>query len=134
MAVTAQQASIERARKGYTAFDAGDVTTVMDLLADDVTWHVGGASKYSGDYAGKQTVLEFFGGMMTDGLVQKHDIHDILANDEHVVVLSTVTATYQGRSITAPVVDVFHENSQGQLQEFWRIASDQAAFDAFIAG
>jgi len=132
MAVTAQAASVERARKGYTAFDAGDVQTVIDLLADDVTWHVGGSSKYAGDYEGKQAVLEFFGRLMTDGFVQKHDIHDILASEEHVVVLSNVTATYQGRSITSPIVDVFHENEQGQLKEFWRVSEDQAAIDELI--
>lgn len=132
MAVTAQQASIERARKGYSAFDAGDVQTVIDLLADDVKWHVGGTSKYAGDYDGKQTVLEFFGRMMSDGFVQKHDIHDILANEEHVVVLSTVTATVNGQALSGQTVDVYHENDQGQLKEFWRVSADQAAVDELI--
>lgn len=132
MAVTAQQASIERTRKGYAAFDGGDVDTVLELFADDIVWHVGGKSKYAGTYSGKQAVLEFFGRLMSDGLVQKHDIHDILASDDHVVTLSTVTATYGGRTLESQVVDVAHENGDGRLTEFWRIASDQDGFDALV--
>lgn len=134
MAVTAQQASIERTRKGYTAFDAGDVNTVLELFADNIVWHVGGKSKYAGDYKGKQAVLEFFGRLMQDGFVQKHDLHDILASDDHIVTLATVTGTYQGRTMSGQVVDVAHENDQGQLIEFWRISADQEAFDEFIGG
>lgn len=134
MAVTAQQASIERTRKGYAAFDAGDVNTVLELFADNIVWHVGGKSKYAGTYTGKQAVLEFFGRLMQDGLVQKHDIHDILASDDHIVTLSTVTATYKGQTLSGQTVDIAHENDQGQLTEFWRISADQEAFDRLIGG
>jgi ketosteroid isomerase-like protein len=132
MAVTAQQASIERTRKGYAAFDSGDVQAVIDLLADDIVWHIDGKSKYAGTYQGKQAVLELFGRLVQDGLQQKHDLHDVLANDQHIVTLSTVTATYQGRSVSAQTVDVAHENAEGQLTEFWRVSAGQADFDALV--
>ena len=134
MAVTAQQAAIERARTGYKAFDAADVNTVLDLFADDIVWHIGGNSRYTGTYNGKQAVMEFFGRLMQDGVDQKHDIHDILASDEHVVVLATVTATYKGKTLSTQVADVLHENADGKTTEFWRIAADQKAFDDLIAG
>ena len=132
MAVTAQQASIERTRKGYAAFDAGDVNTVLELFADDIVWHIGGDSKYTGTYNGKQAVLEFFGRLMQDGLVQKHAIHDILASGDHIVTLANVTMTYQGKTIEGQVADVAHENADGQLTEFWRISADQKAFDDLV--
>ena len=132
MAVTAQQASIERTRKGYAAFDAGDVNTVLELFADDIVWHIGGDSKYTGTYKGKQAVLEFFGRLMQDGLVQKHEIHDILASDDHIVTLSTVTATFNGQTLSGQTVDIAHENDQGQLTEFWRISAEQAKFDELV--
>ena len=134
MAVTAQQASIERTRKGYKAFDEGDVNTVLELFADNIVWHVGGSSKYAGTYNGKQAVLEFFGRIMQDGVQQKHEIHDILASDDHIVTLSTVTATYNGQTLSGQTVDVAHENDQGQLTEFWRISADQEAFDKLVGG
>ncbi len=132
MAVTAQQASIERARKGYTAFDAADVNTVLDLFADDIVWHIGGDSKYTGTYNGKQAVMEFFGRLMQDGLQQKHEIHDILASEGHVVVLANVTMTYKGQTIVGQVADVLHENADGKTTEYWRIATDQKAFDDLV--
>ena len=132
MAVTEQAAAIERARKGYTAFDAGDAATVMELLADDVIWHVEGDSRYTGTYRGKQAVAEFFMRLMSDQFVQKHDIHDILASDQHTAVLSSITATYKGQTITGNAVDILHENANGQLTEFWRISNDQAKFDQLV--
>lgn len=134
MAVTEQAAAIERARKAYADFDAANVEAVMGVIADDVVWHIGGQSRYSGDYRGKQAVLEFFGRLMQDGLVQKHEIHDILASEDHVVVLANVTATYKGQTIVGQAVDVHHENEAGQTTEFWRIAADQKAFDELVGG
>jgi len=132
MAVTAQQASIERTRKGYAAFDAGDVNTVLELFADNIVWHIGGNSKYTGTYNGKQAVLELFGRLMQDGVVQKHAIHDILASDDHVVTLADVTVTYKGQTISGPAVDIAHENAEGQMTEFWRVASTQKEFDELV--
>lgn len=132
MAITAQQASIERTRKGYAAFDAGDVDTVLELFADNIVWHIGGDNKYTGTYNGKQAVLEFFGRLMQDGLVQKHAIHDILANDEHIVTLSEVTVTYQGKTIKIQAADIAHENSEGQLTEFWRAGPSTKEFDELV--
>lgn len=132
MAATEQQAAIARTRQGYADFDAGNVEAVNALLANDVVWRSPGASRFAGEYRGKQAVFEFFGRLMQEGLVQKHEIHDVLASDQHVVVLATVTATYKGRSLTSQVVDVHHENADGELTEFWRITNDVADFDALV--
>ena len=133
MAVTEQAAAVERARKGYAAFDAEDVETVSGLIADDAKWHVPGKSRFAGDYEGKQAIFEFFGRLMQEGVVQKHDIHDILANGEHTIVLANVTATYKGQTITAQAVDVLHENADGKLIEYWRFANNQEEFDRLIS-
>ena len=133
MAVTEQQAAIERTRRGYEAFDNGDVDTVLQLFAEDIKWHVGGQSKYAGDYDGRDAVFGFFGRLMQDGLQQKHKIHDILASDDHVVVLAKVTITYKGQTITSQAADIHHENEAGQTTEFWRFAADQKAFDELVS-
>ena len=131
MAVTQQAAAIENARKGYTAFDAGDIATVQQVVADDAVWHSPGKSRFGGEYKGKQAVFELFGRLMQEGVGQQHDIHDILASDDHVVVLSTVTVTFKGRSIKLPVADVIHQNDQGQTREWWRIGESKE-FDDLV--
>ncbi len=38
--------------QAYDAFAAGDIPTVLRILAEDITWHVPGRSPLSGDYEG----------------------------------------------------------------------------------
>ena len=45
--------NIERCKKAYAAFAAGDVETAAADLADDVEWVVPGNSTLSGTYRGK---------------------------------------------------------------------------------
>lgn len=136
MAVTEQGAAIERARKSYADFDAGNIQAIDASIADDAVWHVTGKSKYAGDYRGKQAVFELFGRFFQDGVMQKHDIHDILASDQHVVVLATVTISHKGQSMVANCVDVIHENGHGQTSEWWRFTEGdgQQRFDELVAG
>ena len=74
-------------REGFEAFERGDMGWMDQHLADDVVWHVGGNSRWAGSYRGKAEVLEYFGRQaqaMTGPPTT--DIHDIVGNDDHVVV------------------------------------------------
>jgi len=118
-------------RRGYEAFASGDVATLNELFADDIVWHTPGRSPISGDQNGKQSVLEFFGriGEETGGTF-KLDIHDVLANDEHVVVLSGSKGERNGKSLDANVVNIFHLKD-GKVTEVWGHADDVYAVDEF---
>ena len=48
----------ELIKKGYAAFSAGDVETVMDLFDDDIEWVQPGESVVSGTFRGKAEVME----------------------------------------------------------------------------
>jgi ketosteroid isomerase-like protein len=126
--------NVELARKGYEAFNTGDVQTVFGLLADDVVWHSFGSGPLAGDYRGKEAVMELFGRFfqVVDG--QKTEVHDILANDQHTVVLATVTLTRQGRTLEQRVTDVIHPDSEGRVAEYWRFFEDQGKADEFTSG
>jgi ketosteroid isomerase-like protein len=78
--------NVDLMRRGYAAFGAGDMATVGELFADDIVWHSTGAGPLSGDYRGKEAVFGFFGKLMEMATLRQ-DIHDIVANDEHAVVL-----------------------------------------------
>ena len=134
MAVTSTvQRNIEIARKGYAAFDQQDIETVMSLLTDDVVWHGGPRGPLAGDYKGKSQVLELFGkfAQLTQGNY-KADIHDILANDEHTIVLGTTTVTRNGKTREDRFVDVIHPDKEGHLKEFWRFFEDQVGAIEFL--
>ena len=134
MAVTnVAQRNIEIARKGYAAFDKQDIETVMDLLSEDVLWHGGLRGPLAGDYKGKTQVLELFGkfAQLTQGSYSA-DIHDILASDEHTVVVGTTHITRNGKTREDRFVDVIHPDSEGRVKEFWRLFEDEPGALAFL--
>ena len=129
----AEHPNVALMRKGYKAFAEGDIATLNDLFADDIVWHVGGRSPLAGDYKGKQEVFTFFGKIteLTGGTF-KLDIHDVLANDDHVVVLVNSSAKRNGKSLSDNGVHVFHVRD-GKTVEFWGVESDQYAGDEFFS-
>lgn len=96
-------------RRGYQAFSSGDTDTLLSLRADDIAWHVGRSDAFSGDYHGHQEVLGLFGRVMqASGGTFRAELHDVLANDTHGVVLANVTAEKDGRVLTGREVHVWH--------------------------
>lgn len=125
--------NLTASRAGYKAFAEGDMASLNELLADDIVWHFPGDNILSGDYKGKEEVLGMFARLAQEtGGTFRNDVHDMLANDEHGVVLVNQTAERGGKKIEGRSVHVGHWND-GKLTEFWSIQEDQAAFDDFLA-
>jgi predicted SnoaL-like aldol condensation-catalyzing enzyme len=60
------------------------------------------------------------------------DVHDILATDDHVVVLGSASARAEdGSSAQWKYVNVFHI-SDGKATEVWGMAENDAAVDPFL--
>jgi uncharacterized protein len=120
-------------REGFEAFRRGDSEWMAEHLSDRVVWHVGGNSKWSGAYEGKAKVLDFFARQaQAMGGPPSVDIHDILGNDDHVVVLGTASATApDGSSAQWKYVQVFHVRD-GKATEVWGMAENDAAVDPFL--
>ena len=132
MATTTQHVNVERQRRAYDAFAAADMATLSELIADDTVWHILGHGPLAGDYKGKDAVFGFFGKLMElSGGTFKLDVHDILANDEHSIVLVTERAEKDGKSWEGRAVHVSHTDSEGRNKEFWAFQEDQAATDGF---
>ena len=121
----------ELARKGYKAFSAGDMDTVRTLFAEDIIWHVPGRNPLSGDYKGQGEVFGLFAKTMemTKGTF-KLEVHDILANDEHIVVLVVASAQRDGKHMEDRQAHLSHAKD-GKITEFWLHPSDQHAVDEF---
>ena len=91
-------------RQGYEAFAKGDLTALSRLIAADATWHVSDTGPLSGDYHGRDEIFGFFGRLAEQtGGTFRLDVHDVLANDEHAVVLSTLSASRANKSVEIPV-------------------------------
>lgn len=120
-------------RRGYEAFASGDMNTVFEIFDAGIVWHVGGSNQTSGDYHGHQEVMGFFGKLMELSGGSFHlDVHDILADDAHGVVMVTAHAERDGQTLVAKEANVWHL-AGGKATEFWALADDQAALDKFFA-
>jgi uncharacterized protein len=123
----------ELVRRGYAAFNTGDVETLRQLFADTTVFHEPGHSPISGDYQGLDQVLGFFGTLgERSGGTFRITLHDVVANDEHAVGLHSSDAERDGRTVRSPTVLVFHVRD-GRITETWSYHHDQHDFDAFWA-
>ena len=113
------------------ALSRGDIATAMTFYSDDVVFHYPGRNPLSGEYRGKDQVLELLGRVMqlTKGSFRP-DVHDILASDQHVAALVTVRAERDGVPVEWKSVDLFHIRD-GKLSEHWVHEVDQDLVDEF---
>jgi ketosteroid isomerase-like protein len=124
----------ELLRKGYEAFATYDLDTIRALFADDIVWHVvGGRNQLAGTIKGKDEVFGWFAKLLTlsEGTF-KIDVHDIIANDKHVVVLSHDTAQRGDKHLSVDAVAIYHV-ANNQVTEAWFYNSDVYADDEFFA-
>jgi len=124
----------EIVRKLFKAFEANDMATIDALLADDVVWNAPGRGVNSGVRLGKQELFGWMGrlGELTGGTL-RGEIHDVLASDDHAVVLQTTRGERAGR---APLEDreaiVLHV-WEGRVVEVWEHPGDLHAMDSFFS-
>src|SRR4029077_14749344 len=105
MATTAQHTNVERARRAYEAYDRGDMAAISEQLADDTVWHMGCSSSFAGEDRGKDGVVWLIGHIIElNGGTFKLKVHDILANDDHVVTLASQTAERDGKRFESNVI------------------------------
>jgi ketosteroid isomerase-like protein len=123
----------ELIRSGYEAFSKGDMETIANLFAPDIRWNISGRSLISGTYNGHDETFAFFGRIMelTDGTFTVA-VHDLLASDDHVVVLAKESASRNGKSLESDDVHVWHIEN-GKAVEYWALSNDQYEVDEFWA-
>ena len=83
-------------RGGYAAFAAGDIPTVLGLLADDVVWSTPDSIRFGGVYRSPQGALEFFTNL-SQNFAELHVEPDRFIEAGDTVV---VTGRHRGRTVT----------------------------------
>ena len=71
--------------------------------------------------------------MAKEGIVWDFAIHDVVANDDHVVVLIEATLAKGVATTHERQVQVMHVRD-GKMTEFWAMNEDQGANDAVLGG
>lgn len=94
-------------------------------------WRVPGQNQTSGDHKGVDAVIANFGkSFELSGGTFSVEVHDCLANDEHGVVLGTVRAQRDGKSLESTYTHVVHLRN-GKVSESWIQSRNQGVVDAF---
>lgn len=108
----------------------GDADGVRGLLAEDVVWHVPGASAIAGEHCGVEPVLAYMGARrrIMDGTFRVN-VHGAAVIAGRVVQLAGGVAVRDGRQVAWETVGVFRV-AGGRIAECWLVPFDQAAFDS----
>ena len=121
---------IQTVRDAFDAFKRGDLKAISDGWTDDFVWHARG-SVFGGDFKGKEAALGAIARYPQELQDIKLDIHDIVANDKHVVALVNTSSKRSGKTYEDQIVYIFHINDQGKTTEAWIIADTEQAKNAF---
>jgi uncharacterized protein len=108
---------------------SGDMMSQIDMLDDNVVWHEIGREE---PIRGKQALAERFAGM-PEGATIKTETHDIVANDEHTIVLVTATATMGGQELVYRTAEIYHMRD-GKITERWAFSDDTERINRFFGG
>lgn len=115
--------------------NAGDVAGTRAFYTEDVVWHVQGTNRSSGERSGIDALMEYFlaAQELTGGTLQLHP-QTVAVSGDLVGVLMRVTARRDdGRRLDTLLAQARRLAPDGRWCEYWAVADDQEAVDAFWA-
>ena len=105
----------ELVRRFHGAQQRGDAAVLVDLLADDVVWHVPGRNLLSRNYVGKSEVIGFWGRVreLSSGTVRT-ELIDVMGGEHFGVAILRVYAERGGKSLSGSLqaVGLPHQRRQ----------------------
>jgi ketosteroid isomerase-like protein len=119
-------------QEAYKALSQGDLQPLLSMLSEDITWTDSTLGPLAGTYTGKDEVPQFFGKMMNvyDGTLDV-DIADIVASDDHAIVLTRESGTAHGEPVAWTSVHVY-SFADGRCHRF--VSYGSAEYQRFWAG
>lgn len=108
-------------------FSQGDTNAFADAIADDVVWWQIGVAE---PLRGKEALLQSMQAMEDVDL--EVELHDVVANDEHLVGLVTATVTVGDTSFSYRTAEIAHVKD-GKVTERWAFSDDTQAITDFFS-
>ena len=121
-------------RRGYAAFNSGDLNTLVELFDEGAVWHLPGRSRFAGDYQSREATLAYFGQLaqQTGGTFQA-ELQHLLADDEdRVIGIQRSTGERDGKHLDVGNCIVF-ELKDGRITDGREHFHDLYAWDEFWA-
>jgi uncharacterized protein len=118
-------------RRGYEAFNSGDMKTLTELFDESAVWRVPGRSSLAGDHEGREAAFAYFGrlGQETGGTFRA-ELQQLLADGDRVVGIHRNSAKRDGKQLDVDVCLVF-QLENGRITEGAEHYRDLYAWDEF---
>jgi len=123
-------AAILRASSEAIEQGGADLSSMADVLDDDIVWHEIGRDE---PLRGKQTLVDRFTQFSGEGATITTETHDIVANDEHAIQLVTATATMGDQQLVYRTAEIYHMKD-GKITERWAFSDDTDRINKFFGG
>ena len=118
-------------RRGYEAFNSGDIETLKGLFAPDAVYRVGGSGGLAGVKQGQEEILAYLGELFSQsGGTVKVELQDLIAGERHTVALQSAQAQRNGQSLEQQGALVFTLRD-GKVTEVNEFQEDTAKASEF---
>jgi ketosteroid isomerase-like protein len=132
-----RQESLDVVRRGYEAFNSGDINTLLTLLDDNVEFDMPAVEgvPFGGRYRGKQQVADFFGLLDEYEEVLLFEPRDFIAEEDKVAVRGFYRARVKstGRTAESPWVHIITLRN-GKLFSLFEMTDTAAVARAYQRG
>ncbi|SFT87710.1 nuclear transport factor 2 family protein [Arthrobacter sp. ov118] len=121
----------ELVRRGYTAFNAGDMASLGSMFAEDALWYVAGSGALSGVKRGRDEILAYFGELAarTQGSFQAN-LEDVVGGENHTVAIQQTQGKNNTKTLDMATVITFVVRD-GKITEGREFFEDTAKADDF---
>jgi uncharacterized protein len=122
----------EIVRRGYEAFNTGDMKTLTELFDENASWHTPGRGPLASDYKGRDATFAYFGrlGGDTGGTFKAALQHLMKSDDGRVVGVHRNTAERAGKHLDVECCLVF-ELKNGRIVDGSEHFDNLYAWDEF---
>jgi ketosteroid isomerase-like protein len=121
-------------RRGYEAFNAGDMNTLNEVFDESAVWHLPGRGRFAGDYQGRDATLAYFGQLAqeTGGTFQAKLERLLADGEDRVIGMQRSSADRGGKHLDVGNCIVF-QLKDGRVIDGREHFHDLYAWDEFWA-
>lgn len=129
---TREHPNADVVRRGYAAFNAADIETLLEIFSPDSSWHTPGRSRIAGDHVGRDAAFAQFGkyGGETGGTFKAELKYVAADEDGRVVGVHHNSGQRNGKRLDVDCCIVF-EVKDGQVVDGREHFFDLNAWDEF---